>query len=59
MGTIFSVVGKFLGMNFSGEILHRGDLTEFVLLVLLSLCQLNFAFGDVLGELSGEIVQYV
>ena len=45
---------SFWGMNFSGEILHWGNLPEFPVRksshVLLSLCRLNFTAGDVKGN---------
>ena len=56
----FPCRGKFPRMNFRGEILHWGDLIEFlyeiILFVLLYLCFLNFVCRALPGELYREIL---
>ena len=42
-GMIFRAEGSFQGVNFSGEILHWGNLPEFLYKILLMSC---FLFAD-------------
>jgi len=51
-GDNFAWGGKFPGVNFPGEVLHWGDLTEFLyeilfICIIFSFYQLNFTCGNV------------
>ena len=58
-GKNFQWEGKLPRKNFQRETIHRGiyqnSYTKFKSFVLFSLCQFNFACGDILGKFSKEL----